>query len=132
MSTTSTSTTIGRQLADLCREGRNLEAIETLYSDDIVSVEACPMPSFDQRMAGKAAVTGKNQWWVENHEVHDGDVAGPFPHGDDRFCLLFNYDVTNKPSGQRMQLTEVGLFTIVDGKITKEEFFYQMDGPAPA
>ena len=52
--------------------------------------------------------------------------GGPFPHGNDRFCVMFDYDVTNKPSGQRFQMEEVGLYTVADGKISKEEFFYAM------
>jgi hypothetical protein len=32
--------------------------------------------------------------------------------------------VTNKPSGKRMTMDEVGLFTIENGKIVREEFFY--------
>ncbi len=115
---------IGEQLATMCREGRNIDAINELYSDDIVSVEAAPMEGMDQTMTGKAAVLGKNQWWIENHEVHSAEVAGPYPHGDDRFALRFNYDVTSKPTGQRMQMEEVAVFTLRDGKIAKEEFFF--------
>jgi len=33
-------------------------------------------------------------------------------------------DVTKKPSGKRMTLDELGLFTVRDGKIVREEFFY--------
>jgi hypothetical protein len=35
-------------------------------------------------------------------------------------------DVTFKGSGQRMQLDEVGLYTVKDGRIVREEFFYAM------
>jgi ketosteroid isomerase-like protein len=33
-----------------------------------------------------------------------------------------------KPSGQRMQMNEMGLFTVKDGKIVREEFFYPTAG----
>ncbi|MEM7646965.1 MAG: nuclear transport factor 2 family protein, partial [Pseudomonadota bacterium] len=59
-------------------------------------------------------------------ELHDGKVQGPFPHGDDRFAVLMSFDVTFKPTGDRMQLEEVGVFTVDNGKVTKEEFFYHM------
>jgi len=71
------------------------------------------------------AVKGKNKWWAENHEVHSSDVQGPFPH-DNRFIVYFKFDVTPKHTGQRMTMEEVGLFTVEDGKIIKEEFFYSM------
>ena len=53
-------------------------------------------------------------------------MEGPFPHGSDRFAVYFKYDVTNKPSGRRMQMNEIGLFTVRNGKVSKEEFFYDM------
>ena len=48
---------------------------------------------------------------------------GPYPH-DNRFAVRFLYDITNKPSGKRMMMDEVGLFTVENGKIVREEFFY--------
>jgi ketosteroid isomerase-like protein len=117
---------IGGQLAAMCREGRNIDAINELYSDDIVSVEAAPMEGMDQTMTGKAAILGKNQWWSENHEVHGAEVTGPYAHGDDRFALRFTYDITNKPSGQRNTMDELAVFTVRDGKIAREEFFYSL------
>ena len=66
---------------------------------------------------------GKGQWWRENHEVHSASVTGPWPHGD-RFIVGFQYDITNKPSKTRMQMNETALFTIKNGKIVREEFFY--------
>ena len=52
-------------------------------------------------------------------------MFGPYPNGD-RFAVRFAFDITNKPSGKRMQMDEVGLFTVENGKITREEFFYQV------
>lgn len=117
---------IGQQLVTCCSEGRNLEAIDTLYAGDIVSVEAADPPEGDREMQGIDAVRGKNQWWLDNHEVHSASVKGPFPHGEDRFAVTFNFDVTNKPSGQRFSMEEVALYTVSDGKVVREEFFYSM------
>ena len=102
------------------------DAIEELYADDVVSTEAQEAPGMTRQVQGKQSVLGKNQWWAENHEVHESHVEGPFPHGDDRFAVIFKYDVTNKPSKQRYKMEEVGLFQVQNGKIVKEEFFYDM------
>lgn len=86
------------------------------------------MPEFPRNMKGIDAIRRKNQWWLENHEIHGGDVLGPWPHGD-RFIVVFNFDVTPKVgpmAGQRMQMAEAGLYTVKEGKIAKEEFFYHM------
>lgn len=116
---------IGRKLVELCRAGRNAEVLETLSSPDIVSVEAGAPPGGERTSNGRAAVHAKQEWWRANHEVHAASANGPWPH-DDRFIVHFNYDVTFKPSGQRMQLDETALYTVRDGKIVREEFFYSM------
>jgi hypothetical protein len=90
-----------------------------------VSVEAATMPGMDRTASGLAAIRGKGEWWYSNHELHSLKVTGPFPH-DDRFIVVFEMDVTNKPMNHRMQVQEAGLYTIANGKIVKEEFFYPM------
>jgi ketosteroid isomerase-like protein len=118
---------IGKQLVAYCKAGENLKSIETLYADDVVSVEAAaPTAGGDRETRGIAGVKAKNTWWVENHEVHSASTEGPYPHGDDRFAVRFSYDMTNKPSGRRMQLDEIGVFTVANGKVVREEFYYSM------
>ena len=117
---------IGERLVELCRQGKNLEAIYELYGKDIASIEASDSPQGERVSEGVDAVKAKNEWWVENHEVHGASAKGPFPHGEDRFCVVFEYDVTNKPSGQRFEMQEVALYTVSGGKIVREEFFYSM------
>ena len=116
---------IGQELVALCREGRNLEALDRLFSPDIESVEAADAPGIGRMQKGIAAVKAKNEWWLANHEIHSGHVTGPFPNGD-RFIVSFRYEATNKPSGQRMTFEEMALYTVAGGKIVKEEFFYDM------
>ena len=74
-------------------------------------------------MRGMQAVLGKSKWWEENHTIHSASCLGPFPNGD-RFACFFKFDVTNKPSNQRFTMEEVALYTVKDGKIVREEFFY--------
>jgi len=117
---------IGERLVELVRQGKNLEAIYELYGKDIASIEAASPPQGDRVSTGVDAVKAKNEWWLENHQIHGSSVKGPFPHGDDRFCVLYQYDVTFKPSGQRFDMEEVALYTVADGEIVREEFFYSM------
>ena len=114
---------VGKKLVELCQKGENLTAIETLYSPNIVSVEAMDMPGMPAEMRGMEAIVGKNKWWLENHEVHSATCEGPFPHGD-RFIVRFTYDVTNKPSQKRMLMDEMALYAVENDKIVREEFFY--------
>ena len=104
------------------KQGKNDEA-KSLYALDAVSVEAFAPPGMQQETKGLHAIKAKGEWWRANHEIHSASVTGPWPHGN-RFIVGFQYDVTNKPSGQRMKMDEVGLFTVEGGKIVREEFFY--------
>lgn len=122
---TATATTVGQQLVDFCNKGEWMEAVNALYGDSIVSVEACEMPNSPRTEKGIAAIRAKSEMWMRDHEVHSCELKGPFPHGEDRFCVFFDIDVTNKPSGQRMQMQEVALYTVEGGKIVKEEFFFE-------
>ena len=116
---------IGKKLTELCKQGKNTEALDTLYADDAVSVEAMAPPGGHQEAKGLAAIKAKGEWWLSNHDIHAASVSGPWPHGD-RFIVGFVYDVTHKPSAKRMKLDEVGLYTVRNGKIVREEFFYDM------
>ena len=118
---------IAKQLVELCRQGKIKEAINTLFADEIVSVEAGAPPGMEREARGIAALRAKSEWWLGNHEIHSAAVTGPWPH-DDRFVVGFQYDITNKPSGQRVKMDEVGLYQVRDGKIVREEFFYSMGG----
>lgn len=116
---------IARTLVDMMRKGQSAQAQDMLYAQDAVSVEAGAPPGSEREARGLAAIKAKGVWWFENHEVHAFTITGPWPH-DDRFVVGYEIDVTNKPSGQRMKMSEVGLYTVKDGKIVREEFFYDM------
>ena len=118
-----TTTEIGRRYVALCREGKRGEVIDTLFAADVVSVEAVAPPGGERTAKGVDGVRGKSKWWAENNTLHKAELFGPYPH-DDRFAVRFLMDVTNKQSGERRTVDEVGIFTVRDGKITKEEFFY--------
>jgi ketosteroid isomerase-like protein len=119
---------VGEKLVALCREGKNVEAVDTLYGPDIVSVEAISTPEMPAEMRGIEAVRGKNTWWLDNHEIHSASAEGPYPHGD-KFAVKYAYDVTAKAgpmAGQRMKMDEVAVYTVRDGKVVREEFYYSM------
>jgi ketosteroid isomerase-like protein len=118
---------IANKLVTLCKEGRNLDALDTLFAEDAVSVEAGAPPGMQREVKGLGALKAKGEWWMANHEIRSANVTGPWPH-DHRFVVGFQYDVTNKPSGKRLKLDEVGLYSIENGKIVREEFFYSMGG----
>ena len=116
------TTAIANQLVELCRQGKNSEA-KALYAEDAVSVEAFAPPGMDRVSRGLAAIRAKGEGWSANHEIHSAIVAGPWPL-DDKFIVGFKYEVTHKPSGRRMTMEEMGLYSVQGGKIVREEYFY--------
>jgi hypothetical protein len=118
---------VARRLVELCRQGKNLEAL-SLYAPDAVSVEAMGNETMPAVMKGVDAIRGKGEWWFANHEIHRASAKGPFPNGD-RFAVIFDYDVTPKAgpmAGKRMAMEEVALYTVEGGRVVREEFFYSM------
>lgn len=119
---------LGKRLVALCAAGKGLEAVDTLYDEKIVSIEAQGNEALPQRMEGIEAVRGKSTWWYDNHEVHAASAVGPFcGHKEDQFAVLFEMDVTFKPSGERSKLVEVGLYTVANDKVVEEQFWYLVD-----
>ncbi|MBA3496097.1 MAG: nuclear transport factor 2 family protein [Gemmatimonadales bacterium] len=119
--------TLAQELVTLCRAGRHLDAVETLYSPNIVSVESAGTEAMPAEMSGIDAIRGKQQWWAENFEVHDSKVNGPFL-AENQFAVQFEFDTTFKPTGERSRMTEMALYTVKDGKIVHEHFFYNAQG----
>jgi len=121
---------IGKKLVELCRQGKGLEAVETLYGPNIVSIEAHESPSFPARIEGIVAVKEKNERWYGNNVVHKADIRGPWPQGD-RFIVSSTYEFTSKSgpmAGKRTTFEEAAIYTVKNGKIVQEEFFYEMPG----
>ncbi len=112
---------VAKKVVELTRKHAWKEAIDTLYSKDIVSVEARAMENGSPESHGIDAVRAKTDWWVNNMQVHSTKVSGPFV-AHDRFVVQYDIDVTEKDSKKRMQLSEVGVYTVKDGKIVREEF----------
>src|SRR6266545_698939 len=112
---------VAKKVMELVRKHAWYEALDTLYDDNIVSVEAFSMSGGSPETRGKEAVRGKIDWWVNATEVHNFTANGPFV-GHDRFVLQYDADVTDKNSKQRRKLSEVGIYTVKDGKIIREEF----------
>ena len=113
--------TVAQQFVELCRNGKNFDVMHALYSPTIVSVEGD-----GKETAGQGPVIKKSEDWVADKTFHGETVAGPFYNGAnaDQFAVYFTLDVTPKATGQRITLEEVGVYTVKNDQITREQFFY--------
>jgi len=116
-----TTKEVAKKVVELTRRQAWHEALDTLYDDNIVSVEAFSAGGGSPETRGKEGVRGKIDWWVTATEVHSSSADGPFV-AHDRFVVQYDADVTDKESKQRRKLSEVGVYAVKDGKIIREEF----------
>jgi hypothetical protein len=107
---------VARKVVQLVRNQAWYEALDQLYDKDIVSVEATTPEA-----RGVDELRKKIDWWVNAMEVHSFKASEPFV-ARDRFVVQFDADITDKNSKQRQKLSEVGVYTVKNGKIVREEF----------
>jgi SnoaL-like domain len=112
---------VAKKVVELTRKQAWHEALESLYSKDIVSVEARSNETGSFETRGIEGVRGKVDGWIKSMTTHSCKVSGPFV-AHDRFVVQYDIDVTDNESKKRMQLSEVGVYTVKDGKIVREEF----------
>jgi hypothetical protein len=112
---------VAQKVVELVRKQAWYEALDMLYDDNIVSVEAYSAASGSPETRGKEGVRGKIDWWVNAMEIHSFTANGPFV-AHDRFAVQYDADVTEKNSKERRQISEVGVYTVKNGKIVREEF----------
>ena len=112
---------IADDITAMLRAGQADEAGEKYWAADVVSIEA--MPGDMAEVRGVEGVRAKGEWWTSAHEVHAMEVEGPYLNGD-QFAVRMKMDLTVKESGERITMDEIGLYTVKDGKIAEERFFY--------
>ena len=114
-----------QQVADKFYEYMQVGAFDKifseLYSQDAVSKEA---PGSDwQDAVGIDAIHEKGKKWNEGLEaMHGGTTAKPQVAGNCFSCFM-TMDFTPK-GGQRINMEEIGMYEVKDGKIVLEQFFY--------
>lgn len=111
---------IANDLVALCKTGDFATPGEKYWAEEVRSIE--PMGE-NAVSVGKAAARAKGEWWTGAHDVHGVEVEGPFVNGD-QFVVHFKMDVTIKDSGQRINMDEMAVYSVKDGKIAEERFFY--------
>lgn len=126
-----TTSEVANKFVTLCKEGKNFDVMQTLYDEKIVSVEAVRRKTGNFETTGKSAVIQKSAEWAGAHEIHGSTVDGPFLL-EDKFAVVFEFDVTPKATGKRVKDREIAVYTVANGLIVREEFFYGEDAKALA
>jgi hypothetical protein len=116
-----TTQEIADRLTQLCKENKWEEAQDELYSQDAVSIEPPNSPGM-HTVQGLDNIKKKAEMWQSMVEqVHGGSVEGPLVSGN-QIALAIGMDITMKGAG-RMNMEEIAVYEVKDGKIVKEQFF---------
>lgn len=115
---------VANRWAELCREGKNLDCVNELYAENVTSREMPGMPEAEL-VSGRDNVWAKNKEWLESvEEFHAGEISDPIV-AENHFTSKMSFDVTFKDRG-RQQMEELAVFEVQNGKITNEQFFYNV------
>lgn len=122
MSTSMKAKEVAEKLVTWYNAGDVQRPYQELYSPNIVSIEndgkgdGAVSEGFD-------GLKKKGEWWQANFEVHSSTASEPIV-ADNWFSVRFDMDTTHKASGHRSSSSEIAVYEVQDGKIVKEQFFY--------
>lgn len=115
---------VAARVTELLRTGRADEVEQDWLASHIESVEG---HGASMAWSGKPQVLAKYRAWEADHEMHDMQVEGPWV-GATGFVLKFRVDATQRSTGQRMQMEEMAVYTVKNGRIAREEFHFATGG----
>ncbi|MBN8790313.1 MAG: nuclear transport factor 2 family protein [Terrimonas sp.] len=116
-----TTQEVAGKFYDYMQQGAFTKIYTELYSSDATSEEA---PGSDwPKASGLKEMEEKGKKWNDMiSEMHGGTTDRPVIAGDYFTCFM-TMDYTGK-DGKRVNMEEIGLYRVKDGKIVSEQFFY--------
>ena len=113
---------VASRLVQLCREGKNVEAINELYDDDIVSIEPEGSPMAGKTVGKEAVLESTNRWFDSVEQLHSVEISDPLV-SDGFFACTMKIDATYKEHGRNV-MSELCVYQVRDGRIVSDQFFY--------
>lgn len=113
---------VAARFNELAMQEKWFEIQEELFADDVKSIEPSASPWL-KNAEGKSAVRQKAENWVKRIEAaHRLHTTQPIVAGN-RFAVGREVDITVKGLG-RIEINQVMLYEVKDGRIVMEQFFY--------
>ena len=120
--TARTTQQVAARFNELAQQEKWFEIQDEFFSDNVRSLEP-PTTKYLHNAEGKAAVRKKGEDWVKRIETfHGGHTTEPVVGGN-YFAVGRMMDITVQGLG-RIQINQVMLYEVKDGKIVLEQFFY--------
>lgn len=125
MSTTAavmTTQEVANRFNELAQSGQFDKIQDELYGEDAESIEPAHSQGL-QSVKGLAAIKEKGKRFNEMvEEMHGGYSKDPVVAGT-HFSVAMGMDCTMKGQG-RINMEEIAVYEVKDGKIVKEQFFF--------
>lgn len=117
-----TTQEVAKRLVALCKEGKWEEVYQELFSPAILSIEPEGAPW--GKVQGFDAIAEKAKKWQEMvEEVHSMEISDPIV-AENFFAITMKSKVTMKGQNEPINMDEVCVYNVVDGKVISEQFFY--------
>ncbi|MEP0365622.1 MAG: nuclear transport factor 2 family protein [Cyclobacteriaceae bacterium] len=117
-----TTEEIANRLVALCREGKYQQVYDELFSPDVLSIE--PEESGYGTTRGMAEMAEKSKKWNDMvAEFHSGEISDPIV-AENFFSLTMKSRITMKGMDHPINMDEVCVYQVNDGKVVCEQFFY--------
>ena len=115
---------VARNFTFMLRQGPFVAASERFWAIDVRSLEPHDLPDgIKAEVSGIEAARAKTVRWFGSRNVRVVSIDGPFVTGN-QFALFLDMMVTGYPSGTYQPFTEIAVFTVRDGRISEERYFY--------
>lgn len=117
-----TTQEVANRLVALCREGKHEQVVKELYAPNIVSIE--PEGAPNRIVQGLEAIIAKGEQFDSRIEkVNSSFISDPVVAEKFFSCsMLMNVQMKGVPVP--VDMNEVCVYTVTDGKIVQEQFFY--------
>jgi hypothetical protein len=117
-----TTKEIANRLVELCRKGDFEKAQTELFAEDAVSIEPHSTPEFEKETKGLKAIKMKGDKWNAMVQETHGITVSEALVATNSFACTMRLDVTMKGRGH-MDMTELCVYEVKDGKIKSEVFY---------
>lgn len=122
VTTVMTTQEIASRFNELAQEEKWFEIQDELFADNVKSIDPPGLPYMGYA-EGKAAVRKKGEDFVKRiTALHGASTTEPVVAGN-HFAVGREMDVNHEDHG-RIQINEIMLYEVKEGKIILEQFFY--------
>ena len=119
-----TADDVARDFTAMLRLGQFAAAGEAFWADNVTSIEPMDLPGgIAAVVSGIEATRNKCNARFDAARIDELTIDGPFVTGN-QFALFIDMMIASHGGGTARPFTEIALYTVRDGRISEERYFY--------